>query len=249
MGSLRGSSRSSRSRGRCRSRRRAAAVALGVFRLLAAFARHFRPHEPLVFGGLSIAPRELALAADLELAHAAQRPGGGALRRRGLPPLPARLALVGAVELPTANARAFVDQKRRLLESEAVSRGLHFWLDLIFGGRSRGHRALAAKNIFPPLCYPETVPADADAIAGEAAAVSMASFGQCPLQILSRAHPPRARFPAARGLEHARVVRPRADALIFPARAVFADGAAVWSSSVAACAQLYGPMVAVVRDG
>jgi hypothetical protein len=40
---------------------------------------------------------------------------------------------------------------------------------------------LAAKNIFPPLCYPETVLADADAIADEAAALSTTSFRQCPL--------------------------------------------------------------------
>jgi hypothetical protein len=41
----------------------------------------------------------------------------------------------------------------------------------------------------------------------------------------------------------------RADGLILPARAVFADGPAVWSSSVDACAQLPFSAVAVVRDG
>jgi hypothetical protein len=185
MGSSRGSSRSSGSRGRCRSSRRAAAVAFGVFRLLAAFARHFRSLEPLVFGVLSIAPRELALAADLELARAAlSGPGAARFADTVCHRLLQGWHWSGRSNCPL-RTRAFVDQQRCLLESEAVSRGLHSWLDLIFGVRSRGHRALAAKNIFPPLCYPETVPADA--IAGEAATVSMTSFGQCPLQILSRA--------------------------------------------------------------
>lgn len=64
-------------------------------------------------------------------------------------------ATVGNLELPpwASDAQDFVQKLADALECPAVSMRLHRWIDLIFGYRSRGHKAEAADNVFPYLTY------------------------------------------------------------------------------------------------
>ena len=56
--------------------------------------------------------------------------------------------------MPWATSPAeFVATCRRALESEACSRALHTWIDLIFGWAQRGAAAEAADNLFCPETY------------------------------------------------------------------------------------------------
>lgn len=43
------------------------------------------------------------------------------------------------------------------LESNYTSQNLHHWIDLIFGDKSRGEKAVYANNIFQPMTYAENV--------------------------------------------------------------------------------------------
>ena len=60
---------------------------------------------------------------------------------------------------------AFVRAHRAALESEAVSRRLHAWVDLIFGEAQRGPKAAARHNVFYHLTYEGAV--DVEAIEDE----------------------------------------------------------------------------------
>ena len=42
-------------------------------------------------------------------------------------------------------------------ESEHVSRNLHKWVNLIFGVKQRGQKAIDAQNVFFYLTYPDAV--------------------------------------------------------------------------------------------
>ena len=66
---------------------------------------------------------------------------------------------VGDVELPgwaEGSAERFLAMNRAALESPFVSANLHYWLDLIFGVKQRGHAAVDADNVFRHLTYEGT---------------------------------------------------------------------------------------------
>jgi hypothetical protein len=103
---------------------------------------------------------------------------------------------VGDVELPPwarGSPELFVRRMRDALESEHVSRHLHLWIDLIFGRKARLPEAEAADNVFYYLTYPGAVDMDAikDPATRLATELQIKHFGQCPLQIFTRNHPPR----------------------------------------------------------
>lgn len=128
------------------------------------------------------------------LRNAAQLPLGR--RQDGAP--------VGDVALPPwagGSAEAFIRLHRAALESEHVSQHLHLWIDLIFGCKQRGAAAEAAHNVFYFLTYEGAVDIDAIADPVERAAVEaqIALFGQCPSQLFTVPHPPRAPGASRRG--------------------------------------------------
>jgi hypothetical protein len=62
---------------------------------------------------------------------------------------------VDDVTLPpwASSARHFIDVNRQALESKFVSSRLHFWIDLIFGPKSRAPLFEGAHNVFHPFFY------------------------------------------------------------------------------------------------
>ena len=86
--------------------------------------------------------------------------------------------------------RDFTFKMQRVLESERVTNGLPDWIDLIFGFKSRGEMAAAAKNLFHPLCYPsDDFELDhPDQVEKDAAITCIVNFGQCPIQISQKPH-------------------------------------------------------------
>jgi factor associated with neutral sphingomyelinase activation len=108
---------------------------------------------------------------------------------------------VGDVALPpwAADRADFVAKLRQALESPAVSRRLHLWIDLIFGYKSSGDEANKADNMFYPLCYEGNVDLDKISDLNEryAIEVQISEFGQVPKQIFSSPHPARYTSPPA----------------------------------------------------
>ncbi|CAK8986108.1 BEACH domain-containing protein B (BEACH-domain homolog B) [Durusdinium trenchii] len=103
---------------------------------------------------------------------------------------------IGDVELPPwaqGSPHRFVATMREALESEHVSQHLHQWIDLIFGFKARLPDAASADNVFYYLTYPGAVDMDAiqDPAMRLATELQIKHFGQCPVQIFSRPHPPR----------------------------------------------------------
>ena len=93
-------------------------------------------------------------------------------------------------------ARHFVRTNRRALESDACTRRLHLWIDLVFGSRSRGARARDAGNLFHPIAY--LGPADLAGLPGGdrgQAELQSAEFGIVPDALFCRDHPPRGSAP------------------------------------------------------
>ncbi|KAG5501163.1 hypothetical protein JIQ42_06161 [Leishmania sp. Namibia] len=107
--------------------------------------------------------------------------------------------VLGDVVLPPwcgGSAVRFVYMNALSLESDAVSRQLHCWIDLIFGCKQVGQRAVEAINVFSPLSYKEGVDRAISHAATEEECKSIVAFadnfGQAPLQLFSRdAHPAR----------------------------------------------------------
>jgi hypothetical protein len=62
---------------------------------------------------------------------------------------------VADVALPpwATSPEHFLALQRAALESPAVSRQLHLWVDLVFGCKQRGPAALEADNVFYHLTY------------------------------------------------------------------------------------------------
>jgi hypothetical protein len=94
------------------------------------------------------------------------------------------------------SALNFVYMNALSLESEAVSRQLHKWIDLIFGYKQVGPAAVEAINVFSPLSYKEGVDRAISHAATEedrrSIVASADNFGQTPLQLFSKEpHPAR----------------------------------------------------------
>lgn len=104
-------------------------------------------------------------------------------------------AKVDGVELPqwAESPEEFVGILRNALESEAVSKKLHLWIDLIFGYKQNGLDANKANNLFYHLCYEGNVNLDAinDLNERHALEVQIMEFGQIPKQVFKVPHPQR----------------------------------------------------------
>ncbi|XP_063708929.1 neurobeachin-like protein 1 [Culicoides brevitarsis] len=87
----------------------------------------------------------------------------------------------------------FIVLHRRALESEYVSQHLHNWIDLIFGYKQKGPRAVEALNIFYYCSYEGAVDLDKikDEKEREAVEGMINNFGQTPSQLIREAHPRR----------------------------------------------------------
>ncbi|XP_031626139.1 neurobeachin-like protein 1 isoform X2 [Contarinia nasturtii] len=87
----------------------------------------------------------------------------------------------------------FISIHRRALESEYVSQNLHNWIDLIFGYKQKGPRAVEALNVFYYCSYEGAVDLDkiSNQMEREAVEGMINNFGQTPSQLLREAHPKR----------------------------------------------------------
>ncbi|CCD22233.1 Bph1p NDAI_0A00750 [Naumovozyma dairenensis CBS 421] len=96
---------------------------------------------------------------------------------------------------PWANndPKVFIRKNREALESSYVSENLHKWIDLIFGFKQKGERAIEAVNVFNRLSYPGSVNLENIDDENERRAVVgiIHNFGQTPLQLFEEPHPPR----------------------------------------------------------
>ena len=77
------------------------------------------------------------------------------------------------------------------MESDAVSRNIHKWIDIIFGYKQRGKVADLANNLFYHLCYEGAVDMDKifDLEERYALEVQIGEFGQVPKQLFTSPHP------------------------------------------------------------
>ncbi|XP_001983501.2 neurobeachin-like protein 1 isoform X2 [Drosophila grimshawi] len=87
----------------------------------------------------------------------------------------------------------FIAIHRRALESEYVSQHLHQWIDLIFGYKQKGSRAVEALNVFYYCSYEGAVDLDkiTNTIEREAVEGMINNFGQVPSQLMREPHPRR----------------------------------------------------------
>ncbi|KAL5292423.1 NBEAL1 family protein [Megaselia abdita] len=99
------------------------------------------------------------------------------------------------VVLPTwaTTAEEFIAIHRRALESEYVSQNLHNWIDLIFGFKQKGPKAVEALNVFYYCSYEGAVDLDKikNPVEREAVEGMINNFGQIPSQLLREPHPRR----------------------------------------------------------
>jgi hypothetical protein len=106
------------------------------------------------------------------------------------------------------SAADFVYLNRKALESEFVSKNLQHWIDLVWGDKQRGERAVVAHNVFVKDLYADVwASVDlSDDGARAAAELLLCHFGQIPPQLFDRAHPQRdpprerRRFAGVRGV-------------------------------------------------
>jgi WD40 repeat protein len=89
------------------------------------------------------------------------------------------------------SARDFVRKNRKALESEYATLHLPKWIDLIFGAKSRGDKALKANNLFHKMAY--LGPTDLSRMATEEeraqAELQATEFGIVPDQLFTSEHP------------------------------------------------------------
>ena len=109
--------------------------------------------------------------------------------------------ILGDVALPPwaqGSADTFVRVNRAALESAYVSAHLHEWIDLIFGHLQRGPNAIEANNLFHYLTYEGCVDLESvdDPIMRESVEAQIANFGQIPMQLFTKPHPPRSYSPS-----------------------------------------------------
>ena len=105
-------------------------------------------------------------------------------------------ATIDTVELPPwakGDPKIFIAKHREALESEHVSRHLHYWIDLVFGQKQRGEAALEATNVFHHLSYHGAKDLDTidDPVERLATIGIIHNFGQTPHQVFQRSHPAR----------------------------------------------------------
>ncbi|XP_054270115.1 neurobeachin-like protein 1 [Macrosteles quadrilineatus] len=102
---------------------------------------------------------------------------------------------VNDVDLPkwASSAEDFIYKHRKALESEHVSAHLHEWIDLIFGCKQKGPKAVEALNVFYYCSYEGAVDLDAitNPVEREAVEGMINNFGQTPSQLLKEPHPQR----------------------------------------------------------
>ena len=102
---------------------------------------------------------------------------------------------LGDVVLPpwASSPEEFVRLNREALESEYVSQNLHHWIDLIFGDKQQGEKAVEADNLFCHYTYENRI--DINSIEDEVQKMSVLAqieqFGQCPTQLFTKPHPKR----------------------------------------------------------
>lgn len=82
---------------------------------------------------------------------------------------------------------------RRALESEYVSANIHKWIDLIFGYKQKGPKAVDALNVFYYCSYEGAVDLDKieNPVEREAVEGMINNFGQVPSQLMKEPHPKR----------------------------------------------------------
>jgi hypothetical protein len=104
--------------------------------------------------------------------------------------------IVDSVILPqwcNNNPYEFIRIHREALESDYVSEHLHEWIDLIFGYKQQGDKALEANNVFYYLTYENSIDISAieDPLQRAATKSQVIHFGQTPSQLLNKEHPKR----------------------------------------------------------
>ncbi|XP_023703751.1 neurobeachin-like protein 1 isoform X2 [Cryptotermes secundus] len=87
----------------------------------------------------------------------------------------------------------FIYKHRKALECEYVSQHLHEWINLIFGYKQKGPKAVEALNVFYYCSYEGAVDLDAisNPVEREALEGMINNFGQTPSQLLKEPHPQR----------------------------------------------------------
>ena len=82
------------------------------------------------------------------------------------------------------NAHDFVTINRMALESEYCSQHLHSWIDLVFGDKQTGPKAVHSHNVFYHLTYEGTsVDHIQDQLERKAVESQICGFGQTPKQL------------------------------------------------------------------
>jgi len=87
----------------------------------------------------------------------------------------------------------FVRVNRQALESDYVSRNLHLWIDLIFGCKQRGEKAVESLNTFVHVTYEGEVDLESmtDPVQRESTIAQIQNFGQTPSRLERRPFPQR----------------------------------------------------------
>lgn len=100
---------------------------------------------------------------------------------------------ISDVQLPPwahGDAKEFVCKMRQALESDYVSAHLPSWIDLVFGFKQSGQKAVESLNVFDHLSYAGAV--DLDKVENqrqkEVITSTIYNFGQTPLQLFTRPH-------------------------------------------------------------
>ena len=87
------------------------------------------------------------------------------------------------------NKYKFVELMKNLLENNNISSNIQNWIDLIFGFKSRGKEAEAAKNIFSQYSYNENI--HLDKAEDKNVILRYVEFGLIPNQIITKEFPKR----------------------------------------------------------